>query len=152
YWIYVDAAGGESAFDIAWSTAAPVVAGSCDMPYPLVDGMTRTGDTNAGALDNGFGSCAGGNGLDRVYSFTLMQANTVTVTVANATFPTALFIKSADCNIGSEVACIVGNGGAAITKTLAAGPYFVFVDGPNGATGTYDITLNLAPPPPPNDS
>ena len=151
YWIYVDGSGGPSDFTITWQALPPVVPGSCGQPTPLTEGTPRIGDTNAGLLDNAFPTCSG-NGADHVYSFTLAAPRKVVIDLSNGTFASALYVHATTCN-GKEAGCVAGNGTESLTlPNLAAGTYYVFVDGQNGASGSYDIVYHTFAPPPPYDN
>jgi hypothetical protein len=121
----------------------------CAAPLPL--SFTGTTATATGRLsdftNNGSaGNCGGAQGSDAVYAFTLMAAAQVTVTVAPQASPAyqpAVALQSA-CGM-TNVACgfaPMPGGNATIGATmLQPGTYFVWVDGANGTTGDYTLTV-----------
>lgn len=90
------------------------------------------------------GSC-GGNGADRVYTFTLNAPATLTATATG--FDAVLYLTSACGQAEAELACNddatpPGNYGAQISLPLAAGTYFLVLDAYRTA-GDYALTLEF---------
>ena len=127
---------------------------SCDAAANIPsDGGTFVGTTSGvGSLTGGCGNTAGSP--ERVYRWVPPTSGVATIyTCGTGTgFDTVVYLRSATCT-GSQVACnddsctngLGENRASRITPTVTAGqPYYIVVDGYNGAAGTF--TLTVSPP------
>jgi hypothetical protein len=119
-------------------------------------------DTTAAVNDVTSPGC-GGSGPDEVFTFTTNMAQQVTAQIQpdnmSASWDPVVSIRKlcADNTQGNEVVCKEVGGGqltTATVKNLAAGTYFLWVDGYGGTKGSGTLTVTLAPPvlPPANDN
>ncbi len=95
--------------------------------------------THAGAADDSSGTC-GGFGLDLAFSFVVVQAADVNVTVSGANSPIT-YIRREDCS--TELAC--GTGSAPIGTRLQPGSYRLVVDSNSTSGSTFTATVTLTP-------
>jgi len=92
--------------------------------------------------------CGSTTARDAVYSFTLTATTTVTITLQGSSFNTVLGLYN------GAMALIQCNDNApglgtrsAITRSLAAGTYYVVVDGNGTSRGSYRLSLGVPPYP-----
>jgi cysteine-rich repeat protein len=108
-----------------WGSRAVEVSGNT-APYENRHDSDRFCDSNT------FGII----GKDRVYAVVPHKSGKMVVETANATFDTAIFIRTTCDNKASEVACaakVVGNGGERLEyNVIANNTYYVFLDGAAG--------------------
>ncbi|MCA9524775.1 MAG: hypothetical protein KC549_00580, partial [Myxococcales bacterium] len=122
------------------------VNGTCDAPNPVAAFGELRGSTNGAPAVAG-ASCGGGaTGPEAVYVFALNGPGDVCVSTAGSAFDTVLHVRAGDCaDAAGEVGCNDDAGGGLQSElTIAAEanvPYFVFVDGFNGANGDYVLTV-----------
>ena len=131
----------------AMIVAGTVPVGDCCL-YPISVGAfpyTDTQNTGASFRDHGFNSSA-----DVWYELVLDSGGTLTAqTCAAATnFDTYLRVIDDDCQTvldsnDNSIACGVGSTKSWLSKVLAAGTYYVMVEGAGAATGTYQLDLNF---------
>jgi len=103
-----------------------------------------------------------GSSPERVYQWIAPRSGVATIQTCSATqttFDTVLYVRSATCTSGPDLACnddTVGCGttadganprhGSKLTPTVVAGQtYYLVVDGYNGAQGSFALTVT--PPP-----
>lgn len=107
--------------------------------------QTLVGDLRAGYSNNRRGSC-GGDGPERIYTFTLEQPRTLTATATG--FDTVLHLRRA-CDEGrSQITCDddsepPGDRGSRITADLEPGLYTLMVDAYNNDVGEYTLELDF---------
>jgi len=155
YYVVVDGVGGATGVinDITLTTSQPPPAGDdCPESVLMNHNSTLVGEAlSTDYADDDGGSCGGTGGADRVYSFVLSGEQQVSISTANATFDHVLYLRTADCEAGTEQSCQqatdVGGGDYEASLTfgaLPAGTYYVWVDAlaPTGAE-TFDITLTV---------
>src|SRR5581483_7199876 len=101
-----------------------------------------TGTTSGTSIDQG--TCGGDKAPEAVFKLVLTQKSDVFVTTHGTSFDTVIYMRNGCC--GTEVAC---NDNADNRKTsvlasraLAAGTYFIFVDGANSAA-IGDFTVDI---------
>lgn len=174
YAVWVDSADGTSGAFQLEVTAVPAVDNDlCSGIQALSfsgNTATATGDTtyatNGNVLGDQTPSCsdsARGTGKDVVYSFTLTQAQDVTVAVTptglSPTFEPVVSVRTAcaDATRTAEKGCVSPLAATTGTLTLVnqpAGTYVVWVDGAVDTAGPFQLEVSLAPPTPPpaNDS
>jgi len=105
-----------------------------------------TGTTSGSSTDHG--SCGGDKAPEATFKLVLTQKSDLFVTTHGTSFDTVIYLRNGCC--GTEIAC---NDDADNRKTsvltarnLAAGTYFVFVDGANGgANGDFTVDIYATP-------
>ncbi|HVP31101.1 MAG TPA: lysyl oxidase family protein [Myxococcota bacterium] len=91
---------------------------------------------------------------ERVYRWVPVTSGTATVATCSATgtnFDTAIYVRDGTCQGGTEIACNddagcptsvdPSNASRASFAVTAGHPYYIVVDGWNGASGSYALTL-----------
>ncbi len=165
YSLWVEGDGStQGAFSVRVVTSAPVPVpendwcGSSIIPT-LTPGMPVSGDTRA-AVDDSTGGCggvAGANGeygRDVLYRFSVLQTQTVKLTVTpdamtGALFRPLVYVQAASAcgsttpsaTIGCAAAANFGDSVVLNLGTLAAGTYNVWVDGEGQSSGSFSIRL-----------
>lgn len=175
YFISVDSADGTTgAFQLELDATPVVDNDTCASPAALTfSGSTATAQGDTSFATNGFvtndvtPSCsdsARGTGRDVVYSYTLTQAQDVTIAVTptglGPTWEPVLSVRAGACDDasrGAERGCV-----SPLAPTTArlglvnqpAGTYYLWVDSAADTTGPFQLEVTLAPatPPPANDS
>ena len=101
--------------------------------------------TTIGAANDYAGSCVGGSAPDVVYTFTLEQPATVTVSLCGSFYDTGLhlWLGCPDAG-GTQVACNDDfcDLQSCITITLSLGTYYIIVDGFAANSGDYALYVN----------
>jgi len=143
YYVVVDSAAAPAPYslDLRVSDLPAACDGAGRLPVGVpIDGLT------SGETDSVLPSCAGPVASpDRVYRLVLEQAAAVTLELEAEDFDPVLAVLD-DCSLdASELACRTGSGRLHWSR-LAAGEYFVVVDGQQGGSGRYLLTLRTAPP------
>ncbi len=119
-------------------------------------GGTFNGTTSGPSTQSG--TCALiDNAPEQVYQWTPVVSGVATIQTCGVatTFDTVLYIRDKNCGSGTQVACADDtlscatssgpNDGSVVTPTVVAGnTYFIVVDGFNGASGAF--SLSIAPP------
>lgn len=121
----------------------------CDAAIPLTCGVPFN-HTNANGRDDvsSYG-CQGNilnvenNGPEVVHSFTITQSGWVNISLTNLQDNLELFLLHS-CDRGSCVRAseTSGTAGEQLTEFLAAGTYYLVVDGYNGAVSPYTLVVN----------
>lgn len=128
----------------------PCVAGPdydrCPDAEPIPGESQVIEDTLTGYAPWERGSC-GGNGPERIYTFTLSESARLVATSEG--FDTVLYLRGDACD-GDEIVCDDDimrpeNTGSRINAGLLAGTYFLFVDAYDGAVGDFTLTIELTP-------
>lgn len=153
--------GSQGAFSLRLSPGPPMDSApandACSLPQVLTPGVTLTGDTRAAGNDSS-GSCGlpydanGEHAPDVVYKFVLASAQTVGLTVtpdatAGQLFRPVVYVEgpgTLSCSGGGAVkGCQLAQAyGGAVTVSmpnLAAGTYYVWVDGAGLSGGKFTI-------------
>lgn len=174
YVVWVDSAALTSGpFQLEVVTAAPTpppANDSCSSPQALVfaaNVATVSGSTLQAANDNFpfdvSPTCSPSgkqNGRDVVYSFSLAAPQDVAIDVtptATSLLRPSLYVRKGTCTsqlLGDELVCLERVGPARTVLTnLAAGTYFLFVDGAGGSAGDFTLSVTRSAPttPPSND-
>jgi hypothetical protein len=144
YYLWVDTRSSATGapFTLSASLTPPAPGDTCLSPEPLVfSNGSLGGDAEAhGNLDTSFndsaGSCAGSSGVDRVFSFTTSRKLNF-----RASSTGGLYLRSADCQSGPELAC--GNWSSIDAVGLDPGTYYLWVDQSGGA---YTVRSSLTRP------
>jgi hypothetical protein len=126
-------------------------------------GLTSLSGTTAFAVSDGAG--CGGSGPDVVYSLTVPGPRRLNLRAApaagSALVPVLYLRKPGACDseaaldsLGCNVASQPGSPASLWVPQLAAGTYFVWVDGAAGSKGAFHLTVELLAPSsaPPNDT
>ncbi len=154
YYIFVDGdSGGEDGSytlsHVMCEAPSTTVTGNdaCSDAYALTADGSYGGDNSAMSDDEDSTTCAGPSwgGLDVWFTFTLSASSTVHLDTNCSEYDTILYIIEDSCT-GSEIECNDDGGvGAAseIDATLAAGTYYVVLDGYYGGD-TGDYVLNVS--------
>lgn len=126
----------------------PSPRGTCADVTPLLDGTTVRGST-VGLPDRAHASCARqALSGERVYSLHLDQPAHVSLRVA-ADYDVAVYVRGDCADEVSELACNDDREDArhaGLDLDLAAGTWFVFVDGyDSDSTGSFTLTVNARP-------
>lgn len=94
------------------------------------------------------GSCAPGESPERIYSFTLSGMTRVDASVSG--FDTVLYLRRTcnDSAPANELACNdesdpPGDNGSRVVAELAAGTYYLIVDGYDGDSGAYQLSVSF---------
>ncbi len=120
----------------------------CTDVVPLVCGEVYQGTNANGNDDVSLYSCGNvlnveNNGPEIVHTFTLTEAGTVAIDLTGLSANLELFLLSS-CDRGSCMAYSqnAGTANEQIVRPLAAGTYYVVVDGYNGAISNYNLTVS----------
>ena len=124
-------------------TAAPP-GDTCASAIPLTL-ETLTPGTLATAQDDVVTTC-GFNYIDSVYSFTIASRRDVTVLLDGGTRYMNASIRTACASSATEVECTAGLPSRSRLRDLAAGTYFVVVEGYSRAA--FGLTVTTSPPTP----
>jgi len=122
----------------------------CGDAVPLVCGQPYNGNNINGRDDVSLYGCGNvlnveNNGPEIVHYFSVTQAGQVSINLSGLTNNLELFLLSS-CDRGN---CLnysqnAGNANETITAFLQPGLYYVVVDGYNGATSPYTLTVNCS--------
>jgi hypothetical protein len=148
-WLLV--AGCRYHFDaLAPDSDAPDVCAALAQPVP-------TSGTIAGSIGSGGGSqvgtCGGDDSTENMFSIDVPVAGAgllVATDDGSTTIDTLLYVRTACTDAASEIACDedggTGEPAADRIEGVAAGRYYVIIDGQNGASGTYRGTAQVLLP------
>jgi len=135
-------------------TTASAPAGTCDNPISLACGDSASGNTADGQINyqahnGGDPGSTNWTGPELVYEI-IVPTSDVTISVTNLSMDLDVYLLSVCTDpLGSEIA-FSENGNTddeTINAALTAGTYYVMVDGWDGASGTFDISLSCTLPP-----
>ena len=124
---------------------------NCSSAVPLVCGQTFQGSNLQGADNVSLYGCSGStlqvgnNGPERVHMFTVTTAGQVVVSLTGLTANLELYMLNS-CDRGSCVYASRNEGTASesIIANVLPGTYYLVVDGVNGATSNYGLTVNCS--------
>jgi hypothetical protein len=138
------------------NTCCPDACPACDVcPCVIAGDITDrintqavTG-TNASGNDNVDSTCVSRPGEEVVYTVTPSSAERLVVSLVNpgTDYDTGLSVRSSSCEAGDEVACNDDFDGdqSQVTFDAEAGrTYYIVVEGADGDTGEYELTLHRA--------
>ncbi len=141
---------------ISCNTGYVPMGGSCVVPCNTCDpsatvvalpGGRYTGTTSGAS--NFAGTCGGGGAPEAIYKLVLTVSSDVFVTTHGTGFNTVVYMRS-NCCSGTEVNCNDDADGRTTSVLsehgLAAGTYYVFVDGATAAaTGAFSADIYVSP-------
>jgi len=142
-------AGADAGADAGVDAGLP--AGTCGAPIPLAfagDVATAMGSTTGAAANVSEQSCLT-DGPERVYTFTLAAARSVTVEVTpTGGYRPTVSLHGAPCATATRDCVMAPPSGPARLELaqLAAGTWFVVVDGDAGSSGSFTLTVTLGAP------
>lgn len=122
----------------------------CGDAVPLTCGQTYSGNTINGDDNVSLYGCGNvlnveNNGPEMVHYFSVTQAGQVTVNLSGLSDNLELFLlRSCDRGDCINYSQNAGNSNETITAFLQPGVYYVVVDGYNGATSAYNLTVNCS--------
>jgi hypothetical protein len=130
------------------SHPVPSSGDACRHVTTLVDGSTVQGSTD-GLVDRAHASCARqALSGERVYALHLDQASHVSLRVA-ADYDVALYVRRECADEVTEMACnddLEDARHAGVDVDLAAGTWFVFVDGyDSDSSGRFSLSVSVQP-------
>ena len=107
------------------------------------DNRSSTTDTNADLISNYGNNPDTYNGTEKSYVFTLSEQKTIRADLTNLSEDLDLFLLDTDC---IEDSLIIGSTKPGTTdefiiQPLEPGEYYLVVDGKNGVTGEFDLSL-----------
>lgn len=170
YFVWVDGAQGTAGpFQLEVTAAAPTpppANDTCTTPQVLsftggvatVSASTAQAANDNAALDVSptCSASAKQNGRDVIYAFDVAARSDATITVtpaAGSPLHPALYVRKTSCTsqlLGDELTCLERVGVASSTLPgLAAGRYFIWVDGAGGTSGAFTLSVALSAPTPP---
>ena len=130
------------------NTCLPPPVDGCDSPTMIpAGGGTFLGATSGTGVQGG--TCGSGTAAapEAVFEWTPATSGTASIDTVGSSFDTVLYIRSANCGAGTQLACNDDSFGlqSAISPAVAAGTtYFIFVDGYGGDFGSF--VLDVTPP------
>jgi len=124
---------------------------NCSNALPLVCGQTFQGSNLQGSDNVSIYGCSGSplqlgnNGPERIHAFTVTTTGQVIVSLTGLTANLELYLLNS-CDRGSCVQASRNEGTASesIITNLTPGTYYLVVDGVNGATSNYGLTVNCS--------
>jgi len=127
---------------------ADSTSGTCDCPIDLTVPSTPTGDTT-GYGSTTTGSCDWSSGAPEVvYRLVLTATTSLRVWLDAPGWYGMFYLRQGTCD-GTEVLCGLDYNGA-VTRTLTAGTYYLFVDGASSTDdGAYTLHVETYTPPTP---
>lgn len=154
YYLWVDAVGGlPASFDISLvlgDEIPPPTNDLCSTTDTFTSGTPVDGSTT-GAADDYDLSCADPDSGDTVHNFNIAADSSVLIEVVtrNSPWEPAIALRSdAQCSSGPDLYCNEGQLASRYLNvpSLGAGDYSVLVDGVDGATGDYTVSLDASAP------
>ncbi len=134
YYVYADGFGASASGDYSLTADVVPAAGAgaagdtCASAATWAPGADITADTFTMA-DDAHGSCGGTGAPDAVYRLNLTSRSRVRASFTSSEFPPIVYLQRTCGDTTSEVFCMDGRGGVPIDQTLAAGTYYLIVDG-----------------------
>ncbi len=126
--------------------ACRVVNDTCASPTLLSVPGRASGDTSR-ARDDFTPTCAGTGAPDVVYVIRNPTRQTITIDTLGSAYDTALIVFRDMCG-GTPIACDddgagVGTASRIVLTNAEPGTYFIVVDGWNGASGAFQLNVNV---------
>lgn len=152
YYLHVDSpASSSGTFTLNTTLTTGPTGENCSSPIPLsfVSGTASVVSSNATAnptSDRRSVTC-GGDGPDRVYSFTVTGTRSLLATLQGTSEPTILALTgpSNTCSTAPELTCLGGSGpsGTSISRTVTTGTYYLWVDTFGMTPSGYSLSVTL---------
>ncbi len=128
---------------------AACIAPACKAAFTLTCGAvdswatTSYGTTNVISAYQGCGNSYAYPAPEYAYTFTSTVTGKVTVTLTNKTAETDIIVLSDDVGVCSSSKCMAFDGGAGAVSfdAVTGATYYFVIDGYNGATGSYTISV-----------
>jgi len=117
---------------------------NCASATPIACGDIINDDTATGSNDlSGYCNDFTYTGTEKIYQLDLIEEMTIDVSLREMSDNLDLFIIDNTCRLDECVASSTNGIGEdeAIQMILSAGTYFIVVDGQNGASGTYELSI-----------
>lgn len=149
YYVYADgyasASNGDYSLmaELAPAAGTGAAADTCAAPGAHTAGQDLMADTFT-AADDLAGSCGGQGAPDVVYRLDLQSRTRVRARFLDQEFAPVVYLQSACGTQTSEVFCVDATAGAPIDQIVAAGTYYLVVDGQTADSfGAAQISLQL---------
>lgn len=156
YYVVTDGAGRSAEGDFSLSAELAPFGGSpggpgdtCATALPVAAGTTELAADTFTAADDLTGSCGGGGAPETVYRLDVRSRTRLRASFSEAEYPPIAYLRSTCGDTTTELACVapaVLSAGAEteIDETLAAGTYYLVVDGTRADTfGASTMTLRM---------
>lgn len=129
-----------SAWSVSQTFTTIVLPTGCANAITLTCGTPYSNTTNGQAVAFTTYNCAVWNesGPERVHTITTTVQGTLTATLSGLSADLDVFILSV-CEPGT---CLASGDASAVLANAAAGTYYIVVDGRNGASGAYTLTVD----------
>lgn len=149
-----DAASGDVLLDVAFDAPIPPPTNeSCLSPTDVSAGGSFRGST-VEVRNDITTSCGGASAPDLVYSFTLSAPQNVQISVVEDGGASMAYSVRTTCGSAmSELRCVSGAPASGTLHQLAAGTYYIIVEGPTFRPADFTLDVQILPPspPPPGD-
>jgi len=148
YYIVVD--GFDAAASGSYNLNVAIGSGdSCTQPRQMGGPGIYSGSTCGYNHNFSAVGCGGAAGVDIVYQLALAEAHTVVFDMCRGStaFDTVLYVRSTSCTTGTQLGCNDDSTTCPaslsyLSLPLAAGTYFVYVDGYSGGCGLYELGVS----------
>lgn len=120
----------------------PPTGDLCSNAAELTPGVQFAGN-GTGSQDDVAPSCSA-TGVDMIHHFRLAEAQDVTIVASAGTTYLRAALSTVCAMPATEVACVAGTPARITARGLAAGDYYLVVEGTS--LGAYTVDLTLAPP------
>lgn len=149
YYVYADgfseSASGDYSLtaDVVPATGSGAAGDACGNATVYAAGADMSVDTFTMG-DDAAGSCGGQGSPDAIYRIDVRGRSRLRASFASAEFPPVVYLQRTCGDQTSEVFCLDGRSGTPIDQTLAAGTYYLVVDGVDqNAFGQASVQLQL---------
>jgi len=132
----------------------PPTNDTCDMPIDVSAGGRFMGST-VETVDDVTTSCGFSGSPDLFYTFTTTEEQDVRISAISTTGESMAYSVRTDCLMeATEARCDYGSPATGVIHQLAAGTYFLVVEGPSfrDADYTLDVAFEAPTPPAPGDT
>jgi hypothetical protein len=150
YFVFADGFSDHASGDYSLTADVVPASGSggagdtCASAASWAPGTDLTADTFT-MSDDATGSCGGGGAPDAIYRVNLTSRSRIRASFTSAQFPPVLYLQSTCGDRSTELFCLDGRSGTTrIDQTLAAGTYYLVVDGADqNAFGAASVTVQV---------
>ncbi len=133
----------------------PITEDNCQGALPIACGQTVSGSTTGATIDGAPECDTGIQAAGEWYTFSGVQAQVTLSTCPGSGYDTRLNVYRGSC---AELVCVVGNDDApgvlcseVIFDATASDTYYVLVQGYDGQTGSYELTMTCSNCPAPTN-